>query len=60
LRKFVEGVIKNIIIKNVDADIRADKANDCQSFFSHEIMLMTLRAYDLLNKKITQLFKKSA
>ena len=45
-------------MKNIDPQQRFNKTNDCESFFSKEIMLMTLRACDLLNKKITQMFAK--
>lgn len=55
---FMSKVFEDIIIKNVDASIRAQNQHKCKHFFSSEIMLLTLKGYNNLKEKTNGMLKK--
>jgi len=59
LLRFIQIVLKDIIIKNLTTDFAEKKAQrDCEHFFSQEIMLMSFKAHLLLQEKVQALQKK--
>ena len=60
LKKFLETVMEDILLLNVDFKKRIQKENTCSSFFSSEILLMTLKAHDNLTIKTEDITRKAA
>jgi hypothetical protein len=56
LQEFSAEIIDNIIAPNIDVEMKKQKANSakCKEMFSNEVLLMTLRADQILKEKLNQ------
>jgi len=58
LKRFLQEVLEQVIMKNIDAQRRLMQQNDCPSFFTNETLLMALKANSLLQEMALQKLKK--
>lgn len=58
LRNFLDKLISEVLIKNIELEQRLAGKNDCQSIFSNETLLMNINAYQSLIEKSYKIIDK--
>jgi len=51
LMRFLEHVLQQVLVKNLDPTSRQSLLHECTGFFSNELLLMTMKARELLLEK---------
>jgi len=54
LVKFLKDIIENVIAKNIDPEKRKRHQIDCKHNFTHELLLLTLKADKIIAEKAAQ------